>query len=147
MATPPSPRDGAWLQSGIKQYQRRGAHESLSSKEADEAASVSSYICAVVDLEGYLAQRAAQLSEAVRAGKKKKHIDPQVLDGMTRALPMLIPLMSTGFPKDLPSCERAVFIVRDYLAMYPEMLPKDADVIVERALLDAYSNEDVAPPR
>ena len=102
--------------------------------------SVTSYICAVVDLESYLAQRAVQLSEAVQTGKKKKHLDPRTLDGMTRALPMLIPLMSSDFLKDRPSCDKAVFIVRDYLQTYPEMLPKDADVIVERALLDAYSN-------
>src|SRR6185437_5861816 len=119
----PAARDGEWLQNGIKQ----------------EAASVSSYICAVVDLESYLVQRAVQLSEAVKGGKKKKHLDPRILDGMTRAMPMLIPLMSSDFVKDRPSCDKAVAIVRDYLQTYPEMLPKDAEVIVERALLEAYS--------
>ncbi len=135
----PSSRDGAWLRSGIKQHERRGAQEGLSNKEAEEAASVASYICGVVDLESYLAQRAVQLSGAVQGGKKKKHIDPRILDGMTRALPMLIPLMSSDFVNDPPSCDKAVLIVRDYLQTYPEMLPKDAEVIVERALLEAYS--------
>ena len=124
MAATPAPtnvRDGAWLQNG-------------------EANTVSTYVCAVVDLEKYLVERAATLSRALHEGKKKKqHLDPKMLDGMTRALPIVLPLMKTRFLEESPSCEKAVAIVHDYLGKYPEMLPKGADVIVERALLDAYS--------
>lgn len=124
IAATPAPatvRDGAWLQNG-------------------EANTVSTYVCAVVDLEKYLVERAVTLSRALLEGKKKKqHLDPRMLDGMSRALPLVLPLMKTRFLDDSPSCEKAVAIVHDYLEKYPEMLPKDADVIVERALLDAYS--------
>jgi len=51
---------------------------------------------------------------------------------------LIVPLMETDFPNEIPSCDRALAIVRDYLEKYPEMLEKDADVIVERALLEAY---------
>jgi len=47
---PPQERDGVWLQNGIKQQQRQGAHENLSEKEARDALVVSSYICGVVEL-------------------------------------------------------------------------------------------------
>jgi hypothetical protein len=132
-------RDGAWLQNGIKQYDRRNAHETLSDKDASDALVVTSYVCAVLDLEKYLVQRAGLLSGALTDGKKKKHLDPRMLDGMTRALPLVIPLLKTRFLAADPSCDSALTIVRDYLEKYPEMLDKQADVIVEKALLDAYS--------
>jgi hypothetical protein len=126
LAATPAPtavRDGAWLQNG-------------------DAGMVTSYVCAVVDLEKYLIERATTLSRALHEGKKKKqHLDPRMLDGMNRALPLVLPLMKTRFLEDSPSCEKAVAIVHDYLEKYPEMLPKDADVIVERALLDAYTDD------
>jgi len=130
-------RDGAWLQNGIKQQQRWNAHETLTVEELNEATLVTSYICAVVDLEKYLVERAELLSGAV-GGKKKPHLDPRLLTGMKRAAPILIPLIESRFASDPPSCERAQVIVHDYLQSYPEMLEKDADAIVEKALLDAY---------
>jgi hypothetical protein len=142
-ATPASMvlRDGAWLQNGVKQQQRWTAHESLSDDDVDAARTVTSYVCAVVDLEKYLVERATSLSRALQEGRRKKqHLDPQMLDGMNRALPIVVPLMKSDFLKDSPSCDKAVVIVHDYLEKYPEMLPKDADVIVERALLDAYTD-------
>jgi hypothetical protein len=120
----PPRRDGAWLQNGIERH--------------DTA--VTSYICAVLDLEKYLAQRAAMLSGAVTDGKKKKHLDPRLLDGMTRALPLIVPLLQTRFLAANPSCAGTLVTVQDYLQKYPEMLDKDADVIVEKALLDAYTD-------
>ena len=136
-------RDGTWLQNGVKLHQRWTAQESLSNDDVRAAIAVTSYVCAVVDLEKYLVERATTLSQAVHEGKKKKqHLDPQMLDGMRRALPIVIPLMKTDFLHDGPSCDKVVAIVHDYLEKYPEMLPKDADVIVEKALLDAYSNTD-----
>jgi hypothetical protein len=133
----PPVRDGAWLQNGIKQQQRWNAHETLSVEELNEATLVTSYICAVVDLEKYLVERAELLSGAV-GGKNKPHLDPRLLTGMKRAAPILIPLIESRFSSDPPSCERARVIVHDYLENYPEMLEKDADAIVEKALLEAY---------
>ncbi len=139
-ATPwlPPVRNGAWLENGIKQQQRWNAHENLSDKETNDATLVTSYICAVVDLEKELVRRAAQLSEALQDGKKKRHLDPRMLEGMTQAVPILVPLMNTDFTTAGPSCDRALLVVRDYLAKYPEMRDKDADAIVEKALLAAY---------
>lgn len=133
----PPVRDGAWLQNGIKQQQRWNAHETLTVEELNEATLVTSYICAVVDLEKYLVERAELLSGAV-GGKKKPRLDPRLLTGMKRAAPILIPLIESKFASDPPSCERTQVIVYDYLQSYPEMLEKDADAIVEKALLDAY---------
>lgn len=133
----PPVRDGAWLQNGIKQQQRWNAHETLSAEELNEATLVTSYVCAVVDLEKYLVERAELLSGAV-GGKKKPQLDPRLLSGMKRAAPILIPLAETNFSAEPPSCERAQVIVREYLQNYPEMLEKDAQAIVEKALLDAY---------
>ena len=135
----PPVRDGAWLQNGIKQQQRWNAHESLSDKEINDATLVTSYVCGVVDLEKELVRRAAQLSEALEEGKKKKHLDPRMLDGMTKAVPILVPLMNSDFTTQAPSCDKALGFVGDYLAKYPEMLDKDADAIVEKALLATYN--------
>src|SRR5579863_8725261 len=77
----PPVRDGAWLQNGVTQQQRWNAHEKLSDKELNDATLVASYICAVVDLEKELVQRAALLSQALQTGKKKKHLDPHMLEG------------------------------------------------------------------
>ena len=130
-------RDGAWLQNGIKQQQRWNAHQTLSDEELNEATLVTSYICAVVDLEKYLVERAELLSDAVD-GKKKPHLDPRLLTGMKRAAAILIPLAESKFSSEPPSCERAQVIVHDYLQTYPEMLEKDADAIVERAMLEEF---------
>jgi hypothetical protein len=135
----PPVRDGTWLENGIKQQQRWNAHETLSDKELNDATLVTSYICAVVDLEKELVRRAALLSGALQDGKKKKHLDPRVLEGMTRAVPILVPLMSGDFVADAPTCDAAMGIVQDYLTKYPEMLDKDADAIVEKALLASYN--------
>lgn len=134
----PPVRDGAWLQSGVKQQQRWVAHENLSDRELNDATLVTSYICAVVDLEKDLVRRATRLSEALQDGKKKKHLDAHLLDGMTQAVPILVPLANSGFVIEGPSCDKALLIVQDYLAKYPEMLDKDADAIVEKALLASY---------
>jgi hypothetical protein len=134
----PPVRDGAWLQNGIKQQQRWNAHENLSDKDLGDATLAISYICAVVDLEKELVQRAALLSKASQAGKKRKHLDPRLFEGMTRAVPILVPLVKGDFNENGPSCERAAVIVGDYLAKYPEMLDKDAGAIVEKALLASY---------
>jgi len=135
----PPVRDGAWLENGIKQQQRWNGHETLSDKELNDATLVTSYICAVVDFEKELVRRAALLSRALQDGKKKKHLDPRMLEGMTQAVPILVPLMSSDFITDDPACDRAPVIVQDYLTKYPEMLDKDADAIVEKALLATYN--------
>jgi hypothetical protein len=135
----PPVRDGGWLQNGIKQQQRWNAHEHLSDKELNDATLVTSYICAVVDLEKELVQRAALLSQALQDGKKKKHLDSRMLEGMAQAVPILVPLMKSDFVTDGPSCDRALVVVQDYLAKYPEMLDKDADAVVEKALLATYN--------
>lgn len=134
----PPVRDGAWLQNGIKQQQRWNAHENLSEKELNDATLVTSYVCAVVDLEKELVQRATLLAEAVQEGKKKRHLDPRTLDGVTQAATILDPLMKTGFATEAPSCDRTLVIVQNYLVRYPEILDKDAASIVERALLASY---------
>ena len=135
----PPVRDGAWLQNGIKQQQRWNAHENLSDKELNDATLVTSYVCGVVDIEKELVQRAARLSEALEDGKKKKHLDPRMLEGMTQAVPILVPLMKSDFITDGLSCDRALVMVQDFLAKYPEMLDKGAESIVEKALLAAYN--------
>ena len=137
--SPASPRDGAWLQNGIDLYWRLSERDSLSAKETDGARAVASYVCAVVDLEKYLVFRADLLKRAVAEARKHRHVNQQELEGIQEALPILIPLMQTRYFEDSPSCDKALSMVRDYLVKYPEILSKDADVIVERALLDAYS--------
>jgi hypothetical protein len=132
-------RDGAWLLNGITQYERLNAHENLSDKDANDALVVRSYVCAIGDLEKYLVQRANLLAGALRQARKHHHTNPEKLDGMSEALPILIPLMRTKFLTESPPCNTIVLVVRDYLGKYPEVIPKDADVIIEKALLDEYS--------
>src|SRR6266404_330386 len=88
----PMQRDGVWLQNGISQYQRFNAHGDMSEKETNDAMVVTSYVCAVVHLEKYLVQRANLLAAALEEeAEKKNHINPQMLDGMDEALPILVP--------------------------------------------------------
>jgi hypothetical protein len=134
----PPVRDGAWLQNGIKQQQRWNAHENLSDKELNDATLVTSYVCGVVDLEKELVRRAAMLSDALQGAKKKGTLRSAHLEGMTEAVPILVPLMKTDFMTDGLSCDRVLVIVHDYLAKYPEMLDKDAEAIVEKAILATY---------
>jgi hypothetical protein len=115
------------------------AHENLSDNDANGALVVRSYVCAIVDLERYLVQRAHLLAGAVEESRKRHHISHEKLNGMADALPILVPLMQSKFLTENPPCDKVVLIVRDYLATYPEVLTKDADVIIEKALLDGYS--------
>jgi hypothetical protein len=135
-------RDGSWLQNGIKQQQRSLAQENLSDKELGEATQVVSYVCAVVDFEKELTQRAALLSAAVQQGQKRKHLDAHLLEGMRQSAQILAPLVKSEFNTDGVSCERAMVMVQEYLVKYPEMLDKDAATIVERALLASYDRGD-----
>jgi hypothetical protein len=138
----PPVRDGTWLQNGITQQQRLSAQQNLSDKEINDATLVTSYICAVVDLEKELVQRAALLSKALQDAKKKETRSAQ-LEGMAQAVPILVPLEKSDFITNGPSCDRALLIVQDYLTKYPEILDQDAAAIVEKALLASYdrSNE------
>jgi hypothetical protein len=139
----PARRDGVWLLNGIRQYQRLNAHESLSDKDADDARVVTSYVCGVVNFEKYLVQRANMLVGALQEGRKRKPlIDPRMRAGMTQALPLLAPLMKTGFVTDDPTCERVFVMVGDFLDQYPEVLERDAGALVENALLAAYTQSD-----
>ena len=61
---------------------------------------------------------------------------------MAEALPILVPLMQTRFSTDSPPCDRIVLSVGEYLGKYPEMLSKDAEVVIDKALLDTYSKVD-----
>ncbi len=135
-------RNGSWLQNGIELSRRLEEHQSISQPETEQARITVSYVCAIVDLEKYLVFRADLLKGAVTEARKHRRLNPQELKGIGEVLPLLIPLMDTRFFQDVPSCDKAVLIVRDYLSKYPEVLDKDAEVIVEKALLDAYSNED-----
>ena len=65
-------------------------------------------------------------------------LPPRVLEGMAQAVPILVPLAKSDFVAERPSCDRALAIVQSYLAEYPEILDKDADAIVEKALLASY---------
>jgi hypothetical protein len=141
----PPVRDGAWLQNGIKQQQRWNAHEELSDQERNDATIVMAYVCGVLDMQKYLVQRAALLSGALQAGKKKQHLKPGLVEGMRQSVPILVPLMASDFGSGTLTCEKAVAIVREYLEKYPEMLDKDAEEIVEKALLDAYPSTPSAP--
>ena len=132
-------RNGVWLQSGIELYRRMGGQEGLSENEAGRALIAVTYVCAVVDLEKFLVFRAGLLKEAVAAARRRSQMQPQELKGMDEMLPLLVPLMDTRFFADNPTCEQVLQIVWGYLGEYPELLPDDADVIIERALLDAYS--------
>ena len=135
----PPVRDGAWLQNGIKQQLRWNAHEKLSDQEVNDATLATAYVCAIVDLERDLVQRAELLSGALDTGKKKKqHLDPRLLQGMSKTVPILVPLATSDFNTAELSCDKAVAVVREYLAKYPDMLDKDAESIVEKALMDAY---------
>ena len=135
--------DGAWLLNGIRQYQRLNARESLSDQDANEARVVKSYVCAVVDTEKYLVQRADLLAAALEEGRtRKKYLDSHVLDGMTQALLIIVPLMKTAFFANSPTCDRALLIVQDFLQKYPEGLDEDAGAVVDKALLDAYEKKE-----
>lgn len=134
----PPVRDGAWLQNGVKQQQRWNAHAKLSDKELNDATIVTSYICGVVDIEKELVRRAAQLADALQGAKKQGTLRAGHLEGMTQAVPILVPLLKSDFVTDGLSCDGALVIVQDYLAKYPEMLDKDAPAIVEKALLANY---------
>jgi hypothetical protein len=136
-------RDGSWLRNGINQLARLNAHETLSEKETDDALVVRSYVCAIVDLERYLVLRADLLASAVGEGGKKRRASAERLAGMAAALPILVPLMQTRFSADGAPCDGVVLTVGDYLDKYPEMLTKDAALIIDRALLDAYSSSNV----
>jgi hypothetical protein len=57
---------------------------------------------------------------------------------MRQTVPILVPLAMSDFNAANPSCDKTVSIVHGYLDQYPEMLDKDAEEIVEKALLDAY---------
>lgn len=135
-------RDGVWLRNGIDQYERLNAHQNLSEREANDALVARFYVCAVVDLEKYLVLRADLLAGAVGEARRKHHIHPDKLNGMSEALPIIVPLMRTRFSTDGPPCDPIVLSVREYLDKYREMLTKDADVVIEKALLDRYSNGD-----
>ena len=78
----------------------------------------------------------------MREAKRKGSPRSAHLEGITQAVLILVPLMKTDFTTDGPSCDGALVIVQDYLTKYPEMLDKDADAIVDKALLATYSRSN-----
>jgi hypothetical protein len=133
-------RDGLWLRDGLDEYLRPAGEASAPDSKAAGGAVVRSYVCAVNDLEKYLVLRASLLGAAVQEDAKRRHSSQDRFRGMADALPLVLPLMATRFSTQAPSCNEVLVIVREYLRKYPEVLAKDADVIIEKALIEAYSN-------
>jgi hypothetical protein len=78
--------------------QRWNAHQKLSDQEANDATLVTAYVCAIVDLERDLVHRATLLSGALDSDKKKKqHLDRQLLDGIRKTVPILLPPATSDF--------------------------------------------------
>jgi hypothetical protein len=97
----------------------------LAQSDANDALS-RSYVCAVVDPEQYLVLRADLLAGAV--GRPESTIFENSTDG--GSAPIFVPLMRTGFSRRVRPVT-GLFSVREYLDKYPEMLTKDADVVIE----------------
>jgi hypothetical protein len=140
----PSPleRDGNWLRSGIREYEHFQNKDQQSLQNATLAIATIFYVRGVLDMQFSLNTKAnvqamvIQTSQQLKDSKQKL---PQCeLDSMRSSNKFFVPLSQTEFFSANYSPDQYMQFIKNYLEKHPEKWSKQADAIIEAAMLDAY---------
>lgn len=133
-------RDGNWLRSGIRAYEHFQNKDQQSLADTTRAIGIIFYVRGVVDAQFALNTKAItqeliiQGSQQLRDPKKK--LPQYEIDSMRSSNKFFVPLSQTGFFSAKYSMEQYVQFIKNYLEKHPEKWGKQADIIIEAAMLD-----------
>jgi hypothetical protein len=141
--TAPEERDGAWLRSGIREYEhfQNKDHQSL----ADTTLAVATifYVRGVLDVQLALNTKAIAQGLIIQGSQQlkdpKQKLPQYEIDGMRSSNKFFVPLSQTGFFSAQYSMDQYMQIIKNYLEKHPEKWSKHAYDIIEAAMLDAFS--------
>ncbi len=136
-------RNGDWLISGIRVYERiRDNTGTVTLADAQTANLVFGYIRGVLDVQDSNVLKAL-ISEAVINEARKTHskLNPVLIQQLNAAANEYAPLWNSDFYTTEMTADRMMEIVKVYLEKHPERWGKHANDLIEAAFLDAMGKK------
>ena len=136
-------RDGAWLRSGIREYERsQNKAESQSSAETSRAVATLYYVRGVLDVQYALITKANSQALTIKGSQQlentKEKLPPCEVDAMRKSNDYFVPLSKTDFFSANYSMAQYMQLIKTYLEKRPEKLSQNAYDIIEAAMFDAF---------
>jgi hypothetical protein len=144
-AEPPSQevRDGTWLRSGIREYERsQNKAESQSLADTSLAVATLYYVRGVLDVQYALITKASAQALTIKGSQQlensKEKLPQCEVDAMRRGNDYFVPLSKTDFFSANHSMDQYMHVIKTYLENHPEKLSQHAYDIIEAAMFDAF---------
>jgi hypothetical protein len=142
-AEPPSQevRDGTWLRSGIREYERS---ENKAESQSDTSLAVAThyYVRGVLDVQYALITKANAQALTIKGSQQlenaKEKLPQCEVDAMRKGNEYFVPLSKTDFFSANHSIDQYMQIIKTYLEKHPEKLSQQAYDIIEAAMFDAF---------
>lgn len=136
-------RDGTWLRSGIREYERsQNKAESQSSADTSQAMATLYYVRGVLDVQYALITKASAQALTIKGSQQlenaKEKLPQCEVDAMRRANDYFVPLSKTDFFSASHSMDQYMQVIKSYLEKHPEKLSQQAYDIIEAAMFDAF---------
>jgi hypothetical protein len=137
-------RNGDWLMSGIRTYERlQSGDTNLSPQDAQIAMLVFGYIRGVLDVQDSNVMKALVAQGAIQnATKDRQKLDPTAVQQMDALAGYYVPLSHSEYANTQFTAAQAVKIVRLYLEQHPDQRAQRASQLIEAAFLDALPATD-----
>jgi hypothetical protein len=136
-------RDGTWLRSGIREYERsQNKAESQSSADASRAVATVYYVRGVLDVQYALITKANAQGLTIKGSQQlentKEKLPQCEVDAMRKGNDYFVPLSKTDFFSANYSMDQYMQVIKTYLEKHPEKLSQHAYDIIEAAMFDAF---------
>lgn len=136
-------RDGTWLRSGIREYERsQNKSESQSSADALRAVATVYYVRGVLDVQYALITKANAQGLTIKGSQQlenpKEKLQQCEVDAMRKGNDYFVPLSKTDFFSAIYSMDQYMQVIRTYLEKHPEKFSQHAYDIIEAAMFDAF---------
>jgi hypothetical protein len=136
-------RDGAWLRSGIREYERsQNKAESQSSADTSRAVATLYYVRGVLDVQYALITKASAQALTIKGSQQlentKEKLPQCEVDAMRKGNDYFVPLSKTDFFSANYSMDQYMQVIKTYLEKHPEKLSQHAYDIIEAAMFDAF---------
>ena len=134
-------RNGDWLMSGIRSYERlQQGDAKLSPQDAQMGMLVFGYIRGVLDVQDSNVMKALVAQGAIQsATKNNQQLDPSALQQIDALTAYYVPLSHSDYANTQFTAAQAVKIVELYLAQHPDQLKQRASQLIEAAFLDTLT--------
>jgi hypothetical protein len=135
-------RNGTWLRSEIRQYEKFQNKEPQSLADASQAVAIIFYVRGVLDVQFALHTKATVQGLIIQGSQELKNPKQKLpqcdIDCLRTSNKFFVPLSQTEFFAANHSMDQYMQVIKNYLEKHPEKWARTADNIIEWAMLDAF---------